>query len=85
VTAPTLKRPTDVEVPMSSFSEDGASYMSECGATISAGSLCPADGYRGYRASHRNREIWTRSLSESSLPTSEHLPCLAPNMQVSMD
>ena len=27
MTAPTLKRPTDVEVPMSSFSEDGASYI----------------------------------------------------------
>ena len=24
-------------------------------------------------------------LSESSLPTSEHLPCLGPNVQVSMD
>jgi hypothetical protein len=83
VTAPTLKRPTDVEVPMSSFSEDAASYISECGATISAG--CPADGYRGSRASHRNRESWTGSLSESSLPTSEHLPCPAPNVQVSMD
>jgi len=63
VTAPTKKRPTDVEVPMSSLSKDGASYISERGATISAGSLCPADGDRGSRASHRSRETWTRILA----------------------
>ena len=85
MTAPTKRRPTDVAVPTSSFSEDRASYISECGAMISAGSLCPADGYGGSRASHRNREIWIRSLSEFLAACLEHLPCLAPDVQVSMD
>ena len=83
MTAPTLKPPAKVEVPMSSISKDGRTFISVCRTTISAGFLYPAMALAPRESLIEiDNAAEDRSANPCCAPRSTFVP-LAPNEQVS--